>query len=88
MADTTTTYANTTTTYANTTTTYPITTHANILEIALAENDNKFKNIRYDIIDEQEKLNNIINRLNNLKFTINTLKSKNKYTATGDLSFY
>ena len=72
----------------DTITTYPNTTHANILEIALKENDNKLQNIRYDIIDEQEKLNNIINRLNNLKFTINSLKSKNKYTAAGDLSFY
>ena len=66
----------------------PTTTRPSALEISLQESDDKLQNIRYNIIDEQETLNNIINRLNNLKFTINTLKSKNKYTAAGDITFY
>ena len=62
------------------------TTNPNILDIALKENENKIQDARYTIMDEQENLNSIINRLNNLKFAINTLK--NKYTVAGDLTFY
>jgi hypothetical protein len=69
----------------STTTTNP---NPNILDIALKENEHKLQDARYTIMDEQENLNNIINRLNNLKFAINTLKNRNKYTVAGDLTFY
>ena len=55
---------------------------------ALDANNNKLTNIRYDIMEKQDTLNEITNRLNNLKFNITSLNKTSKYGANGNMIFY
>ena len=65
--------------------TYPEIT---IINEALKENDGKLENIRYNVLDKQEDINLLTNKLNNINFNINTLKKQPIYSATGELKFY
>jgi len=65
--------------------TYPEIT---ILKEALKENDNKLYNIRYDSLSKQDKLNELTKRLNNINYSISSLKQNPQYKASGELKFY
>ena len=61
-----------------------------VLHQTLLINEDQIQNVRYDIIDNQEALYDIITRLNKLKLTLNTIKSKTnpRYATSGELTFY
>ena len=59
-----------------------------IINEALKENNNNLFNHRYTIIDTQETLNTLTNKLNNLKLKLNILKQNPLYSASGKLTFY
>ena len=65
--------------------TYPEIT---ILKEALKENDNKLYTIRYDSLSKQDKLNELTKRLNNINYSISSLKQNPQYKASGELKFY
>ena len=61
-----------------------------LLYQTLINNENKIQNIRYNIIDNQEVLYDMINRLNKINLKLNSIKSKSnpRYSTTGELTFY
>ena len=65
--------------------TYPEIT---VIKEALKENDSKLETIRYNILDKQEELNLLTNKLNNINFNISSLNKTPKYSAEGALKFY
>jgi len=74
-------------------TTQPAPTYApypefTIIKEALKENNDKLYTHRFDIIDTQETLNKLTNRLNNLQLKLSSLKQNPMYDASGKLTFY
>ena len=59
-----------------------------IVSEALKENSNKLDTERYEIIDTQQTLNALTARLNNIKLTLNSIKQKPLYSASGNLTFF
>jgi hypothetical protein len=72
--------------------TTPATTKINLalLNQTLTSSDEILQTERYNIINNQENLYDISNRLNNLNFKLKTLNSTNtpNYATTGELTFY
>lgn len=76
----------------------PITTRPAPLELpyptittineALKENNKDLYDQRYNIIDTQDTLNTLTNRLNKLKLKISNITRKAEYSASGKLTFY
>jgi hypothetical protein len=66
--------------------TYPINT---TLQEALKESNNKIQNIRYNIIDRQEKLDTLTNKFNRLNKNISKIKTTSNYIPDDKtLTFY
>jgi hypothetical protein len=66
--------------------TYPVNT---TLQEALKESNNKIQNIRYNIIDRQEKLDTLTNKFNSLNKNISFLKHNKNYVPDDKtLTFY
>jgi len=65
--------------------TYPEIT---ILKEALKENDNELDLVRYDSLNKQDKISNLTKRLNDINYSISTIKQNSKYKASGELTFY
>ena len=61
-----------------------------LLNQTLIDTNNNLQNVRYNNIDNQDSLYNIMNKINNLNLTLKTLKTNNKpqMTANGQLIFY
>jgi len=77
----------------NPTTTQPEPTNApypqiTIVQKALDINNNNLYNQRFNILDTQDTLNKLTNKINNLKLKLTSLKQKPLYSASGNLTFY
>ena len=59
-----------------------------IVSESLNANNNDLYTQRYNIIDTQETINTLTNRLNNLKLKLSSIKQKPLYSAGGSLTFY
>ena len=59
-----------------------------IIQKALDTNNNNLYEKRFNIIDTQDTLNKLTNRINNLKLKLTTLNQKPMYSASGQLTFY
>jgi len=59
------------------------------LQEALKESNNKIQNIRYNIIDRQEKLDTLTNKFNRLNKNISKIKTTSNYIPDDKtLTFY
>ena len=59
-----------------------------IVQKALDINNNKLYEQRFNILDTQDTLHKLTNKINNLKLKLTTLKQKPLYSASGNLTFY
>jgi hypothetical protein len=59
-----------------------------IIQNALDNNNANLNDQRFNVINTQETLNALTNKLNNLKLKLNTLTKKPMYSASGQFTFY
>jgi hypothetical protein len=58
------------------------------VQLALSDNNAQLDKERYNILDTQDTLNKLTNKVNNLKLRLITLQKKPMYSASGNLTFY
>ena len=58
------------------------------VQLALSDNNLKLDKERYNILDTQDTLNKLANKVNDLKLKLNSLQKKPMYSASGNLTFY